>query len=222
VLIHPWDEGSPEEGLALAESHGFGQLIAAGRDRPVPVVVPTQFLVDRRLTGAGAEAGAGGGAAILLHLARPNPVWVAIAENPTVLLAVSGDWAYVPGAWKAAGDEDPAWGIPTTYYAAVHLVGTAEVVDDDAGKAAILRRQLAALEPDAGANLVDPAEHGRRLAGILGLRITVDEVVTKLKYGGNVDAAHRRQVAESLARRGEPGDAAARAHLLRRSDDLKT
>ena len=42
------------------------------------------------------------------------------------------------------GDEDPATGIPTTYYAAVQLTATAEVVDDPAGKAAILRLQQAA------------------------------------------------------------------------------
>ena len=31
--------------------------------------------------------------------------------------------AAVPAAWKAIGDEDPTLGIPTTYYAAVQLVG---------------------------------------------------------------------------------------------------
>ncbi len=221
MLIHPWDEGSTDDGLALAAAHGFGHLIAAGRDRPVPVVVPTQFLIDRPDPDPDQPLGdaPGPAATVLLHLARPNPIWAAIAENSTVLLAVAGDWAYIPGAWKAVGVEDPAWGIPTTYYAAVQLIGTAEVVDDDAGRAAILRRQLAALETDVGA-LVDPAEHGRRLAGILGLRITVGRVVTKLKYGGNVDAAHRGRIADALADRAGPGDSAARATLLRRSPDL--
>jgi transcriptional regulator len=41
-------------------------------------------------------------------------------------------------------------------------------------------------------------------------------VTGKFKYGGNVDAAHRKAVAEALAARNGPGDAAARAHLLRR------
>ena len=41
------------------------------------------------------------------------------------------------------------------------------------------------------------------------------EVRAKFKYGGNVDAAHRVAVAEHLAERGGPGDAAARAYVLR-------
>jgi len=32
-------------------------------------------------------------------------------------LSVAGDWAFIPGSWKAIGDEDPEYGIPTTYYA---------------------------------------------------------------------------------------------------------
>lgn len=203
MLIHPWDAGvSEQEWLEFVRAQGFGHLVAAGRGREVPVVVPTQFALD--------SAGL-----VLLHLARPNPVWAAVAENPTVLLSVAGDWAYVPAAWKAIGTEDPRMGIPTTYYGAVQLTATAEIVDDPEGKAAILRKQLAVTEPGSGS--ADPAEHGRTLAGIRGLRLAVREVAAKFKYGGNVDDAHRAAVAEHLSRRNGPGDAAARAHLLRRT-----
>lgn len=203
MLIHPWDAGRDErEWVDFVRAQGFGQLIAAGRDREVPVVVPTQFALPTPDE-------------VLLHLARPNPIWQAIQENHTVLLSVAGDWAYVPAAWKAVGDEDPRRGVPTTYYAAVQLVGTASVVDDDAGKAAILREQLNVTEP--GSDVIDPLEHGRTLNGIRGLRIAVREVRAKFKYGGNVDDAHRAHVAERLAERGGPGDAAAREHLRSRT-----
>ncbi|MCU1657755.1 MAG: transcriptional regulator protein [Pseudonocardiales bacterium] len=203
MLIHPWDaSASADEWMAFVSAQGFGQLIAGGHGREVPVAVPTQFaLVSPEL--------------VVLHLARPNPVWTAIAENATVLLSVTGDWAYVPAAWKAIGDEDPRFGVPTTYYAAVQLVATAAVVDDDAGKAAILRRQLGVTEPGSGA--ADPAEHGRRLAGIRGLNLAVREVHAKFKYGGNVDDAHRAAVLARLAERDGPGDAAAIGHLRRRT-----
>jgi transcriptional regulator len=151
---------------------------------------------------------------VLLHLARPNPIWTALDENPAVLLSVAGDWAYVPSAWKAVGEEDPALGIPTTYYAAAQLAGTAALVDDEEGKLEILRAQLAANEPEIGH--ADPSVHRRRLPGIRGIRITVRTVIGKFKYGGNVDDAHRQAIAERLAMRAGPGDAAARSHLLRR------
>jgi transcriptional regulator len=199
MLIHPWDAGtSQDEWTAFVRAQQFGHLVAAGRGRDVPVVVPTQFALESPEL-------------VLLHLARPNPIWAALAENPAVLLSVAGDWAYIPAAWKAIGAEDPRMGVPTTYYAAVQLIGTAEVVDDDAGKAAVLREQLAVTEP--GSEVADPLEHGRRLNGIRGIRLAVREVRAKFKYGGNVDAEHRAAVAERLAARGGPGDAAALRHL---------
>jgi transcriptional regulator len=201
MLVHPWDAPlADDEWRAFVAAQGFGHLVAAGRHRDVPVVVPTQFVVD--------------GDVVLLHLARPNPIWSALDENAAVVLSVAGDWAYVPSAWKAIADEDPALGIPTTYYAAVQLVGDASVVDDDAGKLAILRRQLADVQPDMA--VADPSVHLRRLPGIRGIRITIRDVVAKFKYGGNVDAAHRLAIAERLEARDGPGDRSARAQLLRR------
>jgi transcriptional regulator len=202
VLIHPWDAALDEdEWRRFVTEQAFGQLIAAGRGREVPVVVPTQYVLEEER--------------VVLHLARPNPVWAAaIAENPIVLLSVAGDWAFVPSAWKAIGDEDPAVGVPTTYYAAAQLVCEATVVDDAEGKLDILRRQLGAFEPDGGA--ADPAVHRARLAGIRGLLLAIRDVTAKFKYGGNVDAAHRQAVAERLAERAGGADLVARAHLLRR------
>lgn len=203
MLIHPWDAGASEdEWTAFVRAQGFGHLVAAGRGRDVPVVVPTQFVL------ATPEE-------VLLHLARPNPIWSALEENPAVLLSVAGDWAYVPAAWKAIGDEDPRLGVPTTYYAAVQLIADAAVIDDADGKAAILREQLGSTEPGSGA--ADPLEHGKRLNSIRGLRLAVREVRAKFKYGGNVDDAHRAAVAQHLAQRAGPGDAAALTHLRRRT-----
>lgn len=195
MLIHPWDAGtSAQQWVDFVRAQGFGQLVAAGRDREVPVIVPTQYA----LVSA---------AEVVLHLARPNPIWAAIDENATVVLSVAGDWAYVPGAWRAAPDVDPAMGIPTTYYAAVQLICTAAYTDDAGEKAAILRTQLSVTEPGSGA--VDPATHERLLAGIRGLRLAVREVRSKFKYDGQKDAAHRARVAANL------GDSPAVPHIRR-------
>jgi transcriptional regulator len=203
VLIHPWDAGAGEnEWVDFVRAQGFGHLVAAGRDRDVPVVVPTQFALADPQT-------------VLLHLAKPNPIWRALDENPNVVLSVAGDWAYIPAAWKAIDDEDPRFGVPTTYYSAVQLVATAQVVDDAEGKAEILRVQLGVTEPGSGA--VDPLEHGRTLSGIRGLRLSVRDVRAKFKYGGNVDDAHRAEVARRLTARAGPGDRAALGHLRRRT-----
>jgi transcriptional regulator len=215
VLIHPWDEPlTDDDALDFVRRTAFGHLVAPGC-REVPVVVPTQYVVAEVAPAEAAPAEAVF-PDVLLHLARPNPVWAALAESATVVLSVAGEWAYVPAAWKAIGDEDPAMGIPTTYYAAVQLVARAEVLDDPEAKLAVLRAQLGDLEPTGGA--ADPSVHLRKLAGIRGLRLHVREVKAKFKYGGNADAEHRAAIAERLAQRGGPGDAAARGHVLRSLD----
>ncbi len=194
MLIRAHDDASADEDRwrSFVAGQGFGHLVAAGSGRDVPVVVPTQFILQ--------------GDTVLLHLAKPNPVFPALAENDQVVLSVAGDWAYIPGAWKAVGDEDPRIGVPTTYYGAVQLTGTASVVDRPADTAAVLREQLGALEPDG--DYVDPIEHDAKLAAIRGISIVVTEVRAKFKYGGNVDEAHRAHVARQLAARRGPGDAA--------------
>jgi len=206
MFIAPVDATRGEdEWRPFVEAHPFGHLVAPGAtERALPVVVPTQFVLA--------------GDTVWLHLVRVNPVFEALAENPRVLLSVADDWAFIPSTWKAIGDEDPFLGIPTTYYGAVQLVGTATVHDERKSPghlAAILRRQLAALQP--GVAVADPGEaHAAKLQGILGIEIRVEQVSAKFKYGGNVDEAHRRAVVERLRGRGGPGDAAAAVHVERR------
>jgi transcriptional regulator len=116
VLIHPWDAAADEdEWRAFLAAHPFGQLVAAGRGRDLPVVVPTQYVLV--------------GHELFIHLIRRNPIFDAVRENPHVMLSVTGDWVFVPSSWKALPGEDPRLGIPTTYYAAVQLAAVAEIVD---------------------------------------------------------------------------------------------
>ncbi len=194
-----------EEWRSFVASHPFGHLVVpGGPGRDLPVVVPTQFVLEDDT--------------VWLHLVRANPVFAALAENPVVVLSVADDWAFIPSSWKVVGDEDPALGIPTTYYGAVQLAGSATVHDErtePGSVAAILRRQLATFQPDV--DVADPGEsHAAKLLGILGISITVQQVSAKFKYGGNVDESHRRTVVEHLHHRGGPGDAAAAGHVLRR------
>ena len=182
-------------------SQGFGHLVASGRGRVVPVVVPTQFVLE--------------GDELILHLVGKNPIFEAIAEQPRVLMSVAGDWAFIPSAWRAIGDEDPLLGIPTTFYAAVQLQGPATVVSDPAEVAAVLRRQLKALQPRD--EIADPLEaHKGKLSTIQAIRITLEQVRAKFKYGDNFDRAHREAVIAALEHRGRPGDLAAARQARRR------
>src|SRR4051794_7488816 len=145
MLIHPWDEATREEWQGVLARVDFGELVTAGHVDGYPVVVPTHFLYD-------------GDSTVLLHLARPNPVWRALELDPHVVLALSGDYTYVEAAWNADPGTDPTYGVPTSYYTAVQLLCTAEVLDDPADKAAILAEQLAHFEPAESTRAVPSAD----------------------------------------------------------------
>ena len=192
-----------DEWREFVASQGFGHLVAAGVEREVPVVVPTQFVLD--------------GDEVILHLVDKNPILEAIDEQPRVLMSVAGDWAFIPSSWKAIGEEDPLLGIPTTYYAAVQMEGSATIVSDPGEVAAVLRRQLAVLQP--GLEVADPlTAHEAQLRTIRAISIVIEEVRAKFKYGGNVDLGHREAVIAGLERRGRPGDLAAARQTRRRID----
>ncbi|MET8701764.1 FMN-binding negative transcriptional regulator [Kitasatospora sp. NPDC004723] len=202
MLIRPWDRGEDDEWRAwLAEGRDFGLLAANGGPGRGPVLVPTHFLLD-------ADRGE-----ILVHLAAPNPLLSAVRADPEVTLAVTDDYAYAPGHWRAAP------GTPTSLYASVQFHATAALVEDAAGKAEILNRQLAHFQPESPGFRVAPGEGelGRLLPGLTGLRLTVHEVRAKFKYDDKKPVAEQYALAERLAERARPLDAGARTQLLRRN-----
>lgn len=208
MLIHPWDEATRAEWEGVLRGVDFGQLVTAGHVDGFPVVVPTHFLYD--------------GEGVLLHLARPNPVWRALDADPHVVLALATDYTYVEAAWNTDAGMDPTRGVPTSYYTAVQLLCSATVVDDPVEKAEILGAQLAHFEPPGSTRATpSPADESdrRQLPGIRGIRLEIHSVRAKMKYGGNKTPEHRRVIAEHLAERAGPLDGVAREHLLRRLPD---
>jgi transcriptional regulator len=201
VLIHRHDAAlSDAEWHDFLADHDFGELIVPGVGRDLPIVVPTHFIYD-------------GDKTVLLHLARPNPVWEALAERPRALLSVFGAYTYIPGHWNQ--DE---YGVPTSYYAAVQLACDAEVIDEPAAVAAILERQLSHFQPEGKHAPVEPGDnrYGTLLGSIRGIRLSVTGVRAKFKFGANRTLEHRQVVAAKLAERGRPLDVEARANLMRR------
>ncbi|MFI7708166.1 FMN-binding negative transcriptional regulator [Nonomuraea sp. NPDC049480] len=203
MLIHPWDAAREgDEWRSWLRTRDFGQLAANGANGGPPIVVPTHFLFD-------------GDAEIVLHLARPNPIWVALEANPAVVVSVHDDYAYIPSTWRS---DSPDNGVPTSYYATVQLTCAARIVDDKEGKAEILRRQLAHHQPDGDHGVVaaDEGPYRKMLSAIRGLRLEVVGVRAKFKYDDHRPVEFRERIAAGLAERDLPGDAGTRAQQLRR------
>ncbi|MGW0777465.1 FMN-binding negative transcriptional regulator [Streptomyces sp. NPDC002835] len=212
MFIQPWDAGLNEAEWQtwIAEGHDFGLLSVNGLPGRAPVAVPTHFTGDP--------------GHLLIHLARPNPVWHAIEHDPNVQFTVFGDYAFIPGPWRARPDTPPTDGVPTSYYTAVQFTCRAHIVDDPEAKAELLRRQLAHFQPDGdhAPVTVDQPPYGRMLPGIRGLRLEVTDVRAKFKYDDHKPVEHRTAVADHLTARGKALDVPAAQQQLRRVDRIGT
>ncbi|WP_330451332.1 MULTISPECIES: FMN-binding negative transcriptional regulator [unclassified Streptomyces] len=212
MFIQPWDAAldDAEWQTWIAEGHDFGLLSVNGRPGHAPIVVPTHFTVDGR--------------ALLVHLARPNPVWEAIEADPNVAFTVTGDYAFIPGPWRAKPDVPPTDGVPTSYYAAVQFTCRAAIVDEPQAKAELLRRQMAHFQPDGdhAPIAVDQPPYGRMLPGIRGLRLDVTDVRAKFKYDDHKPVEQRTGTVRRLTERGQGLDVPTAVQQKRRLDRVGT
>lgn len=207
MLIHPWDAAldAAEWQQWLAGTDRFGMLVVNNVEPAhAPVLVPTHFTV------AGDE--------LLLHLARPNPVWPHLEAATEVRVAVIGDYAYVPTYWRAKAGGPDEDGVPTSYYTALQFLCRPTVVDDPDGKVDILTAQLADMQPEGGYATVatDKGPYGRMLPGIRGLRLAVEQVEAKFKYDDHNPIGHRQRVTANLQQRDHGLDAGAATQQRRR------
>lgn len=206
MLIHPWDAAvdDAEWRAWLDEGRDFGQLAVNGPAGLPPLVVPTHFVRE--------------GSTLLVHLARPNPIWEAVEADRSVLLTVLDDYAFIPGPWRVSEDVPPAEGVPTSYYSVVQFSCRARIVDDPEQKADLLRKQLEHFQPGDHAEVgVDLPPFGSMLPGIRGLVLDVESVAAKFKYDDHKPETLRRYVSGRLEARGQGRDAAAAARQRRRT-----
>ena len=209
MFIQPWDAALSDVEWRewLATTGRFGVLAVNNRDASqAPVLVPTHFTLD--------------GEQLLLHLARPNPVWSHLETAREVRLAVFGDYAYIPTYWRAKAGGPDEDGVPTSYYSAVQFVCRPSIVNDPQGKADILTAQLADMQPEGRHAAVDISAppYGRMLPGIRGLRLEVLRVEAKFKYDDHNPIEHRERVTTRLRERNHGLDAAAAGQQQRRLD----
>ncbi len=105
---------------ALIRAHPLGLLISVGPDGPMADPLP--FLIDAAVEPHGR---------LRAHVAKANPQWRLIAENPQtpVLVVFQGADSYVTPSWYETKRETGKV-VPTWNYAIVQVRGRARIVDD--------------------------------------------------------------------------------------------
>ena len=132
----------------------------------------------------------GGHGLIQGHFARANRHWQALAGRET-LVVFAGPHSYVSPTLYVEELSVPTWN-----YIAIHACGTLELVEDDAGKEALLKDLIAIHEPaylDRWSAM--PGGYRRTmLAGIVGFRIPIARIEGKFKLSQNRKAEERKNV----------------------------
>ncbi|MER9406450.1 FMN-binding negative transcriptional regulator [Mesorhizobium caraganae] len=191
----------------LIRSHPLGLLISNGQDGPIANAIP--FLLD-------AEAGPNG--KLRAHLAKANPQWRLLADNPAspVLVVFQGADAYVTPSWYETKRETGKV-VPTWNYAIVQVRGMVRVIDDAQWIAHqisdLTLSQEGAREAPWAVTDAPPNFIQSQIKGIIGLEIEIAEISGKWKVSQNRPVADRVGVAEGLEK--EAAGAPDMARLVR-------
>jgi len=138
---------------------------------------------------------------VVMHVARANRQWKALAPNSPALLIVTGPDAYISPSWYEQKRIDGRV-VPTWDYSAVHLTGTVTVHENtDWLRAAVTDltdvHEAGRAHPWAVTDA--PADHiDFELSGIVGIEVTVTRVEGKAKFNQNYPEADRRGAVEGL------------------------
>ena len=170
---------------ALIDDHPFGLLTSVGADGPLATHLP--FIRVER-DGGGFLSG---------HVARANPHWRALAEDPRVRVVFSGPHSYVSPTWYGPSDLVPTWN-----YVAVHVTGTARLIHDTAALRQLVDDLSTAFEagqpvPWSMDRIAEPAVSAM-LRAIVGIEIEVTDVVGVRKLSQNRAESHREGVIRAL------------------------
>jgi uncharacterized protein len=127
-----------------------------------------------------------------------------IKADQRVTFSVAKEYAIIPSYFK-----DPKLACPATaFFKSVLIKGIANRVTDLGEKADALAAFMRKLQPEGGYAQIDPADpdYTGQLKGTSVVRITVNELTAKYKFGQNMKAADYGKVTEGLLQRNEELD----------------
>ena len=135
------------------------------------------------------------------HLACANPAWQRIQDGAQVLAVFQGPNAYISPSWYATKAETGRV-VPTWNYLAVHVKGEVQVIQDPDW----LKQHLSQLTDHHEATMAEPwsvadapTDFTDRLAkAIVGIEITIESLVGKLKASQNQPQSNRESIRASL------------------------
>ncbi|GAB3484108.1 FMN-binding negative transcriptional regulator [Polaromonas eurypsychrophila] len=174
MYLPPQFKGDRILAAALINEHPFASLISV-EDAGLPYVTHLPLHLEDR----------DGQFVLLGHVAKPNPHWRYLQARPQAVVTFLGPHAYMsPKVYPDLAR------VPTWNYLAVHCTVQATLIEDPAGKDALLKKLIGDHEPpyaEQWRGLGEEYAH-KMLAGIVAFELQVTELQCKVKLN-----QHRRE-----------------------------
>jgi transcriptional regulator len=129
------------------------------------------------------------------HVAKANPHWQHLQQNPLCLTIFHGPHAYVSTSNYVTRENVPTWN-----YGAVHVYGNARVFSDAEELLGVLHELIPTFEAAYRAQWdeLSPAYRQRMLSHIVGFEIAVTKIEAKFKLSQNRTKEEQENVIASL------------------------
>ncbi len=129
------------------------------------------------------------------HVAKANPHWRHLEQQPSCMLIFHGPHAYVSTSNYTARENVPTWN-----YGAVHVYGNARVFASAEDLQGVLHELIGTFEAAYGAqwDSLGDAYRERMLSHIVGFEIAVSRIEAKLKLSQNRTREEQSNVIASL------------------------
>lgn len=201
-----FSESDEAQIAAFVAAHPFATVASVEDGRPVVDHLPV-ICADRLAPGG----------TLIAHTSKNNPTWRLGERGAEVVVAFTGASAYISPSFYPSKRETHQV-VPTWNYRAVHVRGTLVCTHDRDAKLLMVERltrhmEMPRQEPwavtDAPADYIE-----KMLLGLVGLTLTISEVVAKTKASQNRTPADQRGALEGL--RDDPATAEAAELIAQR------
>lgn len=153
----------------FVQNNSFGTIVTTKSGKPIATHLPLQLMKEEDtyyLTG---------------HMAYGNPQWRTFASCEDILVMFQGPHAYISSSWYEEEN------VPTWNYQAVHVYGTASILDEEG-----LTQDLTMLLQKYEEHRENPvlweklsSETKKQIKGIVGFKIKIQEVQAAYKLSQN-------------------------------------
>lgn len=171
----------------FVQHHSFGTLVTTRKGRPIATHLPLQLVnedEDYYITG---------------HMAYGNPQWRTFEAVEEALIMFQGPHSYISSSWYEQEN------VPTWNYQAVHIYGTAQILDG-----AELKRDLTKLLEKYEQHREDPVLWDKlspslletEMKGIVGFKVKVNDIQAAYKMSQNRKNTDYQNIIEQLRNEG--------------------